>query len=181
MQDREQRWATEMRAAQRGCGESYIRLLGDIAQSLRPLMAGDLRRFGLQESDAEDVIQEVLLAIHLKRDTWSDDRPFLPWLRAIARHKLIDFARRRRRRGEVPIEEVAGSLPAEAPAAPSAVPLQRLLNELPQRQREVVESLAVAGASVGETADKLNMSRGAVYVAFHRGLAALALKFGEWG
>ena len=53
--------------------------------------------------------------------------------------------------------------------------------ELPRRQRDVVEALAVSGASVGETAHKLKMTRGAVYVAFHRGIAALATKFGEWG
>jgi RNA polymerase sigma-70 factor (ECF subfamily) len=170
-----------MRAAQRGCADSYGRLLGDIAASFRQLAGGDLKRFGLQASDAEDVVQEVLLAIHLKRDTWCDDRPFLPWLRAIARHKVVDFARRRRRRGEVPIEDVADSLPAQPAAADAPMRLQRLLSELPQRQRQVVESLAVTGASVAETAHNLNMTRGAVYVAFHRGLAALALKFGEWG
>jgi RNA polymerase sigma-70 factor, ECF subfamily len=61
------------------------------------------------------------------------------------------------------------------------VPLQRFLNELPRRQRQVVEALAMRGASVQETAERLRMSRGAVYVAFHRALAALALKFGDWG
>jgi RNA polymerase sigma-70 factor (ECF subfamily) len=169
-----------MRAAQRGCAEAYIRLLNDVAGSLRQVAAADLRRFGLQASDAEDVIQETLLAIHLKRHTWHADRPFLPWLRAIVRHKAVDFVRRRGRRIEVPVDEVAETLPAPAAAPDLAAPLERFLDELPQRQRQVVESLAVDGASVCETALKLNMSHGAVYVAFHRGLAALALKFGAW-
>jgi len=170
-----------MRAAQRGCAESYVRLLGDIAASFRPVAAGELRRFGLPASDAEDVIQEILLAVHLKRHTWRQDRPFLPWLRAIARHKVIDLARRRRRRGEVPIEHVADNLPAPSPPPDLSGPLERFLAELPRRQRDVVTSLAMSGASVDETARKLKMTRGAVYVAFHRGLAALATKFGAWG
>jgi RNA polymerase sigma-70 factor (ECF subfamily) len=169
-----------MRAAQRGCADAYIRLLNDVAASLRQVAAADLRRFGLQASDAEDVIQETLLAIHLKRHTWQADRPFLPWLRAIARHKALDFVRRRGRRIEVPVDELADTLAAPAAAPDLSAPLERFLDELPQRQRQVVESLAVDGASVGETALKLNMSHGAVYVAFHRGLAALSLKFGEW-
>jgi RNA polymerase sigma-70 factor, ECF subfamily len=181
VQDREEKWAADMRAAQRGCAESYVRLLDDIAASFRQLAAADFRKFGLQASDADDVVQETLLAIHLKRHTWRADRPFLPWLRAIARHKLIDVARRRRRRGEVPIEQVADSLPASPSGPDLSVPLERFLRELPQRQRQVVESLAVSGASVSETANKLKMTRGAVYVAFHRGIAALATKFGEWG
>jgi RNA polymerase sigma-70 factor, ECF subfamily len=170
-----------MRAAQRGCAESYVRLLNDIAASFRQVAATDLRKSGLQASDADDVIQETLLAIHLKRHTWRDDRPFLPWLRAIVRHKLVDVVRRRHRRSEVPIEDVADRLAAPASGPDLSVPLERFLRELPRRQRDVVEALAVSGASVGETADKLNMTRGAVYVAFHRGIAALATRFGEWG
>ena len=180
MDDREQRWATRMRAAQRGCAESYACLLGEIADSFQHVAGGDLRRLGLQPGDADDVVQETLLAIHIKRHTWSADRPFLPWLRAIARHKAVDMARRRGRRIEVPVDDIADTLPAPQPAPDHSVPLQRFLAELPRRQREVVEALAMRGASVQETAHRLKLSRGAVYVAFHRALAALAAKFGDW-
>jgi RNA polymerase sigma-70 factor (ECF subfamily) len=180
VQDREQRWAADMRAAREGSADAYVRLLGEIAVSLRQVAAADLKRFGLQASDAEDVVQETLLALHLKRHTWQDGRPFLPWLRAIARHKALDFVRRRGRRIEVPVDEVADTLPAPSATPDLAAPLERFLEELPQRQRQVLESLALDGASVRETALKLNMSHGAVYVAFHRGLAALSLKFGAW-
>jgi len=40
----------------------------------------------------------------------------------------------------------------------------------------VVEAIAVSGASIGEAAERLAMSRGAVRVALHRGLAALAAR-----
>ena len=75
MQDREQQWATDMRAAQAGSGEAYIRLLESVSTSFRQFAALDLRRFGLQPSDVEDVLQEILLAIHLKRHTWRTDHP----------------------------------------------------------------------------------------------------------
>ena len=177
MQDREHQWAADMRAAQAGSRDAYIRLLTAVSASFRQFAATDLRRFALQPSDVEDVLQEILLAVHLKRHTWRADRPIVPWLRAITRHKLVDFARRRRRRGELPLEDFPDICPVP-PAEPSfAVSLRRLLGDLPRRQREVVEELGLGGASVADTATKLKMSRGAVYVAFHRGLASLTARF----
>jgi RNA polymerase sigma-70 factor (ECF subfamily) len=169
-----------MRAAQAGSSEAYVRLLSRISASFREFAAFDLRRFGLQRDDVEDVLQEILLAIHLKRHTWRADHPFMPWLRAITRHKLVDFVRRRSRRGELPIEDFpdAFSVP---PAEPDmSAPLQELVGGLPRRQREVVQELALSGNSVADTAVKLKMSRAAVYVAFHRALAALAAKLERW-
>jgi RNA polymerase sigma-70 factor (ECF subfamily) len=168
-----------MRAAQAGGREAYVRLLDDISGSFRQFAAGDLRKFGLQTADVEDVLQDVLLTIHLKRHTWQSDLPFLPWLRAIVRHKLIDFVRRHHRRGEVPIGLIAENFLPAHPAPDAPVPIQQVLQHLPARQRQVVESVAIKGATIDETAQELRMTRGAVYVAFHRALAALALKFGR--
>jgi RNA polymerase sigma-70 factor, ECF subfamily len=52
-----------------------------------------------------------LLAIHLKRHTWDAAAPLGPWVRAIARNKLIDALRRRGRRVEIPIDDFADFLP----------------------------------------------------------------------
>jgi RNA polymerase sigma-70 factor (ECF subfamily) len=176
MDDREQRWATDMRAACGGCSVAYVRLLTEVSSSFRQFSATDLRRFRLQPQDVEDVLQEILLAIHLKRHTWRSDRPFMPWLRAITRHKLVDFVRRRSRRNELPIADFP-DIGVVQPVEPGiSLPLGRLLGDLPRRQRQVMEELALTGASVADTASKLNMSRGAVYVAFHRALATLTAR-----
>ena len=55
--------------------------------------------------DPEDVVQETLLAIHLKRHTWRADGPVLPWVFAIARYKLIDHLRKNKIRASIPIED----------------------------------------------------------------------------
>jgi len=176
MRNYEQQWAADMRAAQAGSSEAYASLLTALSTSLRQVAAAELRRFGLRPPDAEDVLQEILLAVHLKRHTWRSDRPFIPWLRAIARHKFVDFVRRRSRRSELSIENFEDIFPAAASEPDTYAPVERLLGDLPRRQREVVEELALSGTSVAETALKLKMSRGAVYVAFHRALAALTTK-----
>jgi RNA polymerase sigma-70 factor (ECF subfamily) len=53
------------------------------------------------------------------------------------------------------------------------------LNTLPQRQRDVLQSIAVDSASIKETAAKLSMTEGAVRVALHRGLSGLAGRLRE--
>jgi RNA polymerase sigma-70 factor (ECF subfamily) len=121
------------------------------------------------------VVQEILIAVHLKHRTWDETRPFAPWLAAIARYKTVDCLRRRGDRTELPIEDFAGTLAAAEPE-PSADErsVARSLDALPERQREVVRTIAVEGASIAQAAKHLRISEGAVRVALHRGLAALA-------
>jgi RNA polymerase sigma-70 factor (ECF subfamily) len=179
VQHYERRWASYMRAANEGCSQSYERLLTELADVLRRFVQHDLARAGLRAVEPEDIVQETLLAIHLKRHTWDASRPILPWIRAIIRHKTIDMARRRGRAREVPIDQQAELIPA-APERLPVASLDRNLNELPARQREVVTALAVHGESVREAAQRLNMRPGAVRTAMHRGLAALAARFADW-
>ena len=171
-------WAGLMRAGLAGDMQAYRRLLEEIVPRLRKFASGGLARSG--NADVEDVVQEILLAIHLKRQTWIADQPFLPWLNAIARHKLIDVLRRRGRRGEVPIEGLIDILPDEM-AAPetSQSELSKLVSRLDGKQKSVVSSISLDGASIKDTAAKLGMSEGAVRVTFHRGLKKLAALYRE--
>jgi RNA polymerase sigma-70 factor (ECF subfamily) len=59
--------------------------------------------------------------------------------------------------------------------------VQRHLDGLPTGQRAVVSAIALDGASIGETAQRLSMTPGAVRVALHRALAAIARKSGLQG
>ena len=167
-----------MRAALAGDAVAYQRLLKDLAPALRVAARRGLVRVGGSQSEAEDVVQETLLAIHLKRHTWDAAAPIGPWISAIVRHKVIDQMRRRGRRIDVPIDDFAETLPDETAsvAEPVARDVARHLMHLPDRQRDVVRAVAVDGASIAETAARLDMTAGAVRVALHRGLAALAAK-----
>ena len=57
--------------------------------------------------------------------------------------------------------------------------ISNLLQTLPQRQREVLQSIAVDGASIKDTSAKFAMSEGAVRVALHRALSGLTAKLRE--
>ncbi len=141
---------------------------------------GDWRAPGLGTADVEDVVQETLLAIHVKRRTWKTDQPFKPWLNAIARHKLIDVLRRRGRRGEVPIDGLEETLPdMQSPSGETSQgELTRLVARLDGKQLAVVRGISLDGESIAEAAARLGMSEGAVRVALHRGLRKLAALYG---
>jgi RNA polymerase sigma-70 factor (ECF subfamily) len=172
---REAEWATLMRAANAGDTAAYDRLLRELASAFRPVARRGLVRAGRSASEAEDIVQEILLAVHLKRHTWYADHPVGPWLRAIARNKLIDALRRRGGRFDLPIEDFVELLPAEdtGPAI-SEREIDRHVDRLPEGQRRVVRAITVEGATITEAARALGMSQGAVRVALHRGLATLA-------
>lgn len=158
------------RAALSGDEQAYAAFLARVAALVRAVT----RRKAGSGIDTEDVVQETLLAIHLKRHTWRPDAPVRPWIFAIARYKLVDSMRRRGRRVEVDIADYAETLsePVEDVASPREI--ERALGELPPGQRRVVAAVGVEGRSIGEAAAAFGMNETAVRVALHRGLAAIA-------
>jgi RNA polymerase sigma-70 factor (ECF subfamily) len=178
VQEREAEWAGLMRAALAGEQAAYQRLLSALAPILRALARRGLSRSGVSDADAEDVVQETLLAIHLKRHTWDPARPLGPWVRAIARNKLIDQLRRRGGRTDVPIEGLEEVLSAEEQQPAIATrDVDTYVAALPERQREVVYCIVREEISIRDTALRLKISEGAVRVALHRGLAAVARSY----
>ena len=180
MDDREERWAAWMRAANRGDAAAYRRFLGEVAGVLRATAARRMSRLGLDAQEAEDVVQEALVGIHQKRATWDETRPILPWVHAIGRYKMLDAARRhgRRWRGRVdaPADDFAELVPAPETGPPPGTrgDAEKMLGALPEGQRRVVEAIAVEGLSHRDAGERLGMSEGAVRVALHRGLKRLA-------
>jgi RNA polymerase sigma-70 factor, ECF subfamily len=180
LREREDEWTDLMRSAISGDAAAYHRLLKAVTPVLRAAARRGLARAGQPVDQSEDIVQDILLAVHLKRHTWDVNAPFAPWLFTIARNKLIDALRRRGKRIFVNVDELAETLPAEVTeetASSSEVAAQ--LSSLPVRQREVLQSIAVESASIKETAARFSMSEGAVRVALHRALANLTAKLRE--
>jgi RNA polymerase sigma-70 factor (ECF subfamily) len=173
-----ERW---MAAAQRGDSAAYASLLTSILAPLRAFV----RRRGVDDGEAEDVVQEVLLSIHRARHTWRADRPFDPWMWAIARNASIDALRRqmrdRGRRGPTAEDaDLAGEIfetgpgPEELFLAGEVSPeLSRALAGLPAAQREAVELLYVEQLSAAEAATRAGVTVSALKVRAHRGSRAL--------
>ncbi|MER8393834.1 sigma-70 family RNA polymerase sigma factor [Mesorhizobium sp. M1340] len=164
-----------LRAAIAGDERAYADFLHRIAALVRGFARRKIVQGGV---DPEDVVQETLLAIHVKRHTWRHNAPVLPWVYAIARFKLIDAFRRRGRRIEVGIDEIAETFAEPEAETVSERDVNRALDSLSPAQRSVVSAVSVEGRSISETAAKFGISETAVRVSLHRGLAAIAKRFG---
>ena len=175
---RENDWAAWMRAAMTGDAGAYRQLLASLVPHVRAVARSRCRSLGAPENEVDDLVQEVLLTIHLKRGTWDQSRPIGPWVAAITRNKLIDVLRRRGRHVTVPIEDFVDSLRAEDPTPElSTRDMDTLLGRLKPQQREIVRSISLNGSSIRETADRLKMTEGAVRVALHRALKAMRVLY----
>jgi RNA polymerase sigma-70 factor (ECF subfamily) len=166
-----------MRAANAGDKDAYEQLLRALLPTLRAYAGYALKRVG-GDVEGEDIVQEALIAVHLKRHTWDSSEPLGPWLRAIVRHKVIDAFRRRGRRVHLPLDDFVEVLPTEEPDPQyNRRDIEKHLSSLAPRQREVVQAIALDGVSIRDTAGRLGLTEGAVRVALHRAIAALAQTF----
>ncbi|MDB6083232.1 MAG: polymerase, sigma subunit, family [Gammaproteobacteria bacterium] len=159
-----------------GDASAYHHFLGELAAHLRAYLRGRLARL---PEDVEDLVQELLLAIHNQRHTYDPNQPLTAWVQAIARYKLVDLLRRRSRRDALhdPLDE-DGELfaVADAEAAEARIDIANLLGQLPDRQRLPIRYVKIEGGSVADAAKRTGMSESAVKVGIHRGLKALAAK-----
>jgi len=174
--DAEHRLTVLLESSIAGDRQAYCRFLGELAKHLRVRLRKHLWR---QDADLEDLVQEVLIAVHKGLDTFRPDVPLTAWISAIARYKLADHFRANARHGELfqPLDDdvdAIGASPIDSFEARRD--LMRLLAALPSRQREPIEHMKIYGRSVAETAAKTGLTESAVKVGVHRGLKALAAK-----
>lgn len=170
MHDRSLDWAMLLRAANAGDARAYAQFLTAVTPVIRAVVT---RRGG--GVDSEDIVQEVLLAVHTRRQTWREEDPVAPWLYAIARHKVVDAFRKRGSRIMVPIDDFAEGLPAEATVCPTEKgDIDRMISELEPKAAAVVRAIGVEGRSFAETGAAMDMTEGAVRVMLHRSLSKLA-------
>lgn len=167
-------WGRLLAVANGGDAQAYAQFLKAVTPILRGIIRA--RGKGLGEADCEDVLQEVLLAVHLKRHTWNPGASVRPWLYAITRYKVVDAFRARGRKIDLPIEDFAEVLAAEpGPDPTEAADMAKMIGMLDGRSAEIVRKIGVEGLGVAETGAALVMSEGAVRVAIHRALKVLAM------
>jgi RNA polymerase sigma-70 factor (ECF subfamily) len=115
-------------------------------------------------------VQDVLLALHAKRQTWQPDSPVLPWLYAIARYKTVDAFRRRGTAVHLPIEDFIDILESTATDTLAARDSARLIDRLDSRSAQIVRAISLDGEDSAAVGDRLGMSEGAVRVDLHRAI-----------
>lgn len=154
-----------------------------------PLVRGYARRCGLQEADADDVVQEVFRAVAaaiLELEHRPGRGAFRRWLFTITRHRLLDFLKRARRREHGARATNAMALLVDR-AAPDQEPewdqeyerqvftwaAKRVQPQFQEHTWRAFWRTAVEGRPGPQVAAELGMSLGAVHVARSRVLARL--------
>ncbi len=180
-EERGARWQAWMAAAQRGDSAAYEKLLLELLPYLRRFVGRRLR----DPETGEDVVQAVFLSMHRARQTYRSERPFGPWLHAIARNAVTDQLRSIRRRSgrEISLETEGLPEPAAREVAVTdaglSPELQRALASIPESQREAVLLIHLEELSVAEAAAWVGVSQSALKLRAHRGYRALRAQLGE--
>lgn len=160
-------WQGLMRKAQGGDAAAYR----DLLLSLRPWLLAYIRR-RLKGGDDEDLVQMTLLSLHEKRHTYDPSAPFLPWIAAVARHKLIDYVRKTGRHVHVELDEDLGAEDGFQPDL-ARRDVDVLLARLPKDQARVIRLAKLDDLSVDEVARATGKTPSSVKVVVHRGLKKL--------
>jgi RNA polymerase sigma-70 factor (ECF subfamily) len=163
-----------MRRALAGESAAYETLLGTLASLVR----GWLVNQGRSAEAAEDLVQDVLIAVHRKKHLYDPARPFLPWLFAVARYRVIDVARAQARRpSTVPLEDLFDPAAPEDKTLERTLLVEELLDALPERQRRVLSLAKIDGLPLEDVGRRLGMSTAAVKVTVHRAVKKLKETF----
>lgn len=96
-------WSNLMRAAIGGNETAYRKLLEDLSLILRNPVRREIGALCASDNDVEELVQDILLAIHRKHHTWDASTSLTSWVMAVARNRIIDNLRRQGRHPEVPL------------------------------------------------------------------------------
>jgi RNA polymerase sigma-70 factor (ECF subfamily) len=130
--------------------------------------------------DAEDLVQETLVALHTRRDSYDAEYPLTAWMYAIARYRLIDFLRRAKRRAHASLDGLdIGANDPEYAAADAKRDVAALLSRLPEKQRTAIRMVKLEERSVREAAAAMGLSESDIKISIHRGLRTLMRLMGQ--
>src|SRR4051795_13715138 len=162
-----------------GDAQAAESLLGAVHRMVHRYCRARLARFPGAEHAADDVAQEVCIAVLSALPRYRDEgKPFEAFVYRIAANKVADSQRGAYRQpqpqAELPeVVDLADGPEALAMRNSDAARARALLDVLPDNLRELMILRIAVGLSADETGRALGMSAGAVRVAQHRALARL--------
>ena len=168
-----------MQLSLRGDKQAYADLLRETARLLRPFLSKRLRF----EHEVDDVLQEILISVHKARHTYDGQRPYKPWLYAIARFRLQDHLRMhyadhlRHAEDIAELENVLHNDVTET--AISYESISGEIERLPEKQATILRLMHQQGYTAKETARQMGMNESAVKVAAHRAYKVLRQRLEE--
>lgn len=143
-------------------------------------------RITLNREDAEDIVQETLIKVWDKRDSWDEIESIEAFSLTICRNLALDHQRRMENRhlslDETPIErpDSRSLSPAEAMISTDRISLvRRLVDSLPEKQRSCMQLRDFEGKSYREIAQVLGITEDQVKVNIFRARQTIKQRFNE--
>ena len=165
-----------MKEAQEGSSTSYDTLLSEVYMFLESYLNSKV----YNKSQIDDVIQEILLAIHNSRHTFDNSKSFMSWMLAIAHYKVSDHLCFQFKQKTQELEESLLDMSTDALSAlienQNTQLLYQAIDELDQKPRQIIKLLKIEGMKVSEVATELNLSESNVKVIAHRAYQGLEIK-----
>lgn len=171
--DRSDDLAALMQRSLDGDTQAYAGLLQETARLLRPYLARRL----YAGSEVDDVLQEVLISIHKARHTYDGNRPYKPWMYAIAKFRLQDHLRAHyadHLHNAEDLSDLNEILPDDVTETDfNYESISKEVEKLPEKQATILRLMHHEGYTAREVAEKIGMNESAVKVAAHRAYKVL--------
>jgi len=174
--DQNDDYALLMRQSQNGDQRAYAILLQKTLSLLRPFLT---KRLSFN-NEVDDLLQEILISIHKARHTYDGNRPYKPWVYAIANFRLQDFLRVHyadQLRHAVDFDDLEEILPeVVTESGLSYESISAEVQNLPEKQATILQLMHQEGYTSKEVAEKMGMTESAVKVSAHRAYKVLRKK-----
>lgn len=154
-------------------------LLAELWHTHQPAISAYLYAAVPNFHDAEDLTQQVAIAVARDFDKYDPDTPFLRWALAIARNRVLNHRRTHAMSKVVFSQQTLDALAQAVPEQQAVTPayksaLDRCLDELQSKARRALTLRYEEDLRTREIASRLEMTANAVSVLLHRTRAALA-------
>lgn len=153
--------------------------LATLWEQARPALFAYLTASVYDFHRAEDLLQEVAVAVAGQFHAYDAQRPFLAWAMGIARNRVLlyfrELARDRRHFSEaalVALEDAAVRMPRDH-IGDQREALRHCLGRIVGRRRRVLEMRYGGNLSIADIAQQLSVTGNAVKIILHRVRAAL--------
>lgn len=141
-------------------------------------------RITLDRAEAEDVVQDTLIKVWNRRDEWAQFDSIEAYCLTVARNLAIDRSQKMEAQhiGLTPeTQEMPDALTPDRQLEDSEKLklVHRLVNELPEKQRTILQLRDIEGKSYKEIADLLQVTEEQVKVNLFRARQRIKLKYNE--
>lgn len=142
--------------SQTGDSNAYYLLLTELSAFLKNY----LKKRIYKNDDIDEVLQEILLATHRSLNTYDSQKKFMTWFLAISEYKIIDYIRSQTKISSESFDpmKIVYDYHINSKQVEVRLRIEKALQQMTQREREILISLKIKGYSVEELSRELNLS-----------------------